>query len=101
MIFELFQNIFLSIIFIVVVHSIYKYFKNNLTIPKTKDLVNKPSLQYKKIQEEINKSQEAIKLKQKNEEDMKKRELIPNTTLSLEAGHQRIKFVILSFDFKK
>jgi hypothetical protein len=32
---------------------------------------------------------------------MKKRELIPNTTLSLEAGHQRIKFVILSFDFKK
>ncbi len=71
MIFELFQNIFLSIIFIVVVHSIYKYFKNNLTIPKTKDLVNKPSLQYKQIQEEINKSQEAIKLKQKNEEEMK------------------------------
>ena len=31
---------------------------------------------------------------------MKKRELIPNTTLSLEDGHQRIKFVILSFDFK-
>ena len=71
MIFELFQNIFLSIIFIVVVHSIYKYFKNNLTIPKTKDLVNKPSLQYKKIQEEINKSQEAIKQTQKNEEEMK------------------------------
>jgi hypothetical protein len=32
---------------------------------------------------------------------MKKRDLIPNTTLAIEAGHCRIKFVILSFDFKK
>ena len=71
MIFELFQNVFLSIIFIVVVHSIYKYFKNNLTIPKTKDLVNKPSQEYEKIREEINKSQQAVLKKQKNEAEMK------------------------------
>ncbi len=32
---------------------------------------------------------------------MKKRDLIPNTTLAIDAGYQRIKFVILSFDFKK
>ena len=71
MIFYLFQNTFLSIIFIVVVHSIYKYFKNNLTIPKTKDLVNKPSIQYDKIRKEINESNKNIIKKQKNEEEMK------------------------------
>lgn len=71
MIFDLFQNAFLSIIFIVVVHSIYKYFKNNLTVPKTKDLVNKPSIQYDKIRREIHESNKNIIKKQKNEEEMK------------------------------
>ena len=71
MIFHLFQNVFLSIIFIVIVHSIYKYFKNNLTIPKTKDLVNKPSIQYNKISQEIKNSKIKSIEKQKNEEDMK------------------------------
>ena len=30
-------------------HYIYIYFKDNLTVPKTKDLVKKPIQQYKKI----------------------------------------------------
>ena len=35
--------------------SLYIYFfKNNLTIPKTKDLVKKPTEQYKKIYNSIN-----------------------------------------------
>ena len=71
MLFNIFQNTFLSIIFIVVVHSIYKFFKNNLTIPKTKDLVNKPSVQYEKIKNELNKFKNEDKLKKKNENEMK------------------------------
>ena len=71
MLFNIFQNTFLSIIFIVVVHSIYKFFKNNLTIPKTKDLVNKPSIEYEKIKNELNKFKNEDKLKKKNENEMK------------------------------
>ena len=32
----------IALVFIVAVHYIYLYFKNNLTVPKTKDLVKKP-----------------------------------------------------------
>ena len=71
MLFNIFQNTFLSIIFIVVVHSIYKFFKNNLTIPKTKDLVNKPSMEYEKIKNELNKFKKEEKLKKKNNNEMK------------------------------
>ena len=34
---------------------LYIFFKNNLTVPKTKDLVKKPTEQYKKIYSSINK----------------------------------------------
>ena len=71
MLFNIFQNTFLSIIFIVVVHSIYKFFKNNLTIPKTKDLVNKPSIQYEKIKNELNNFKNEDKLKKKSDNEMK------------------------------
>jgi|UniRef100_A0A6C0C1M3 hypothetical protein len=71
MLFELFKNTLSSIIFIVVIHSIYKYFKNNLTVPKTKDLINKPSLQYEKMQNEITKSNNDKKSKIREEQDMK------------------------------
>tara|TARA_B100001287_G_C22326548_1_gene364213 strand:- start:30 stop:392 length:363 start_codon:yes stop_codon:yes gene_type:complete len=53
MIFWTIQQIILSITIIACVHYIYVYFKNNLTIPKTKDLVKKPIEQYKEIYESI------------------------------------------------
>ena len=43
------QQIIISVVLIVTVHYIYIFFKNNLTVPKTKDLVKKPTEQYKKI----------------------------------------------------
>mgnify|MGYP001083856775 CR=1 FL=1 len=43
MIFWTIQQIILSITIIACAHHIYIYFKNNLTVPKTKDLVKKPS----------------------------------------------------------
>jgi len=36
----------LSLILIVLIHYLYTFFKTNLTIPKVKDLVNKPQRQY-------------------------------------------------------
>ena len=48
MIFWIIQQTIISIVLIISVHYIYVFFKDNLTIPKTKDLVNKPSEQYRK-----------------------------------------------------
>ena len=44
----------MSLILIILVHYLYNFFKNNLTIPKVKDLVNKPQQQYEDILNNIN-----------------------------------------------
>jgi len=43
------QMIVISIVLIASIHYIFVFFKENLTIPKTKDLVNKPVQNYKKM----------------------------------------------------
>ena len=45
----IFQQIVISLILIVLVHSIYKFLQVNLTTPKVRDLVTKPSKQYEEI----------------------------------------------------
>jgi hypothetical protein len=49
MYFLIFQTIILSILFIFVVHNIIYFFKDNLTIPKTKDLVSLTEKKYEEI----------------------------------------------------
>lgn len=49
MLFFVIQQIILSLILIAIVHYIYEFFKNNLTEPKIKDLVNKPKEKYAQI----------------------------------------------------
>ena len=49
MLFWIIQQIIVSVVLIISIHYIYLFFKNNLTVPKTKDLVKKPTEQYKKI----------------------------------------------------
>ena len=49
MFFWVLQRIILSLVFIAIIHYIYIFFKENLTIPKVKDLVNKPTKQYDEI----------------------------------------------------
>ena len=56
MIFWILQITTLSLIFIAIIHYIYIYFKDNLTIPKVKDLVDKPTQQYDKIYKSMNTS---------------------------------------------
>jgi flagellar basal body-associated protein FliL len=43
------QTTIISVVLIATIHYIFLFFKNNLTIPKTKDLVNKPVENYKKM----------------------------------------------------
>ena len=49
MLFFIIQQIILSLILIAIIHYIYEFFKNNLTEPKIKDLVNKPKVKYEQI----------------------------------------------------
>lgn len=71
MFFWIMRQIIISLVFIGSVHYIYNYFKNNFTVPKTKDLVKKPSEQYKEIYETLhkdkNESEEEQNKKMKNE----------------------------------
>jgi len=66
MLFWIIQQTIISVVLIISVHYIYIFFKNNLTIPKTKDLVNKPREQYKKIYNSLKKGKEDSK-EMKNE----------------------------------
>lgn len=55
MIFLIIQYTILSLLLISIFHYLYIFFKNNLTVPKVKDLVNKPASAYSEIYETINK----------------------------------------------
>lgn len=48
------QLIIIYLLLIILVHYLYSFFKNTLTIPKIKDLVNKPSERYNEIYKTIN-----------------------------------------------
>ena len=48
------QMSILSLVLIILVHYLFTFFKTNLTIPKVKDLVNKPQKQYEKLFDTMN-----------------------------------------------
>lgn len=48
----------ISFVFIFVVHYLYEYFKENLTIPKEKDMIEKPKETYNRIYETLQKRDE-------------------------------------------
>ena len=43
------QWIIISLVLIMLLHYLYSFFKNTLTVPKVKDLVNKPTERYNEI----------------------------------------------------
>lgn len=53
MISSIIQWAIISLILIILIHYLYRFFKNTLTIPKIKDLVNKPIDEYKEIYDTI------------------------------------------------
>ena len=53
MFFWIAQQVVISLVIIVLFHSIYGFLQNNLTTPKIRDLVNKPSEQYNEIYNSI------------------------------------------------
>lgn len=56
MYFLILQWAIISLILIILVHYLYSFFKETLTIPKIKDLVNRPADAYKEMYETIEKT---------------------------------------------
>ena len=63
------QLIIIYLLLILLVHYLYSFFKNTLTIPKIKDLVNKPSERYNEIYKTINEKKNSSENSISNNED--------------------------------
>ena len=55
MIYWTIKTVIISIIFIFLIHHLIEFFKNTLTVPKVKDLVNIPTQKYEHIFNMLNK----------------------------------------------
>jgi len=54
------QQGIISLIVIILIHSIYTFLQNNLTTPKIRDLVNKPNKQYEEIYSSLNNEKKTV-----------------------------------------
>tara|TARA_Y100000385_G_C13084028_1_gene635447 strand:+ start:1192 stop:1491 length:300 start_codon:yes stop_codon:yes gene_type:complete len=54
------QSIVISLILIVLIHYLFYFFKNTLTVPKVKDLVNKPRERYNEVISTLNNEKDTI-----------------------------------------
>ena len=86
----IFQMSVISLILIILVHYLFTFFKTNLTIPKVKDLVNKPHEKYEEIYKIINQNANngEINYAKSASSDMKEelkiflnQQIKPNTTI--------------------
>ena len=93
------QWIIISLVLIMLIHYLYSFFKNTLTVPKVKDLVNKPTERYNEILETIKTSKPKavasdpeIKTEMQNElrsflQDLKKPKTNIDTPTAANDGH--------------
>jgi len=87
MLYWTFKWVIISLVLIFLIHYLYSFFKNMLTIPKIKDLVNKPIAQYNEITIPEKKENKEEKQNMENElqnflKDLKKPEAPASTILS-------------------
>ena len=61
-------------------HNIYNYFKTNLTVPKIKDLIKKPTQQYKDIYESEEKTVDKESMKNELKDYLKNLSKDSNST---------------------
>lgn len=63
------QQVAISLVIIVLIHSIYNFLQLNLTTPKVRDLVNKPSKKYEEIYNTFKKTEKINIVNDKNDEN--------------------------------
>lgn len=69
----------ISLVLIILIHYLFTFFKTNLTIPKVKDLVNKPQEQYEMLFNTI-KNTNTIRSSSKNNPDLHTSPIANNST---------------------
>lgn len=89
MLFWIFQQIVISLVVIVLIHSIYKFLQNNLTTPKIRDLVEKPTKQYQEIYDTFKSENTPNKVEEKNNSLMKSE--LQNYLKELSSNHDNNK----------
>jgi len=65
------QMSIISLVLIILVHYLFTFFKTNLTIPKVKDLVNKPQKQYETLFDTMKESNIKPQYSKETNENMK------------------------------
>jgi len=74
MFFGIIKWVLISLILILLIHYLYYYLKNTLTVPKVRDLIYKPQMQYNELLKysEIVEEEDKKKNKEDNNNDDKK-----------------------------
>ena len=65
------QTIVISLVVIILIHNIYKYFKSNLTYPNVTDYIDRPSKKYNEILNTISEKNNNINYVNSSSSDMK------------------------------
>ena len=81
------QWVLISLVLIVLLHHIFFFLKDTLTIPKMKDLVNKPSEQYSEIKRILNTDENTVQNTIKN--TMCNNNLNTNTTTNTTTNNDK------------
>ena len=72
MLFFTLKTIFVSLLLITLIHYLYGFFKNTLTVPKVKDLVNKPAERYNKMFAGINDENHYRQVQERNRQEQER-----------------------------
>ena len=72
MFFGIIKWVLISLILILLIHYLYYYLKNTLTVPKVRDLIYKPQMQYNELLKYSEIVEEEDKKENKEEENNKK-----------------------------
>jgi hypothetical protein len=77
MLFFTLKTIFVSFLLIALIHYLYGFFKNTLTVPKVKDLVNKPAERYNKMFAGINDENDYRQVQERGQERGQEQNIVP------------------------
>lgn len=79
MVFSIIKTSLFSLIFIALIHYLFIFFKNMLTVPKIKDLVNSPTERYNEILNTIQKSSSITQNSINNENNINQNSINQNS----------------------
>lgn len=83
MIFKTLQYIIISLSIIAILHYLFSFFKTNLTVPKVKDLIERPTQQYETILDTIKERQLNVSKQSVSNNELSS---IPNTNEQQSSG---------------